>query len=474
MKVNRTNVNAYFQHINEGIRTTLAGMKLTLKHLWQARRRRGNHNIREKDYFQEQNGMVTLQYPFETMPIPDNGRYRLHNEMDDCIVCDKCAKVCPVDCIDIEPIKATEEIGKASDGSPIRLYAAVFDIDMAKCCYCGLCTTVCPTECLTMTKTFDYSEFDVRDMNYHYSNLTPELAAEKKSLYEQFLLEKEELKKQKAAPQPVEISPEPAAKPKPAFAPKRPSVSNPEAVAESLPSVLEAESSEAAPKPKPAFAPKKPVADTSQPTANTTPTADITPKPKPVFAPKKQVAGNSQPEVGIQPTVAENEGAPKPKPVFAPKKPVVPNSEVTAEIPASSASDAPAARPKPVFIPKKTAAASFKDQTPIVEKAENSNAEANTATPQPARPKPVFTPKKPATDSALAPVEPVSEPIQNDIAPPKPKPVFVPKKPATPPTEESAATAMTAPQTPENIGPDEVKPKPKPIFKPTMRPKKEE
>lgn len=470
MKANRTNVNAYFQHINEGIRTTLAGMKLTLKHLWQARRRRSNHNIRENDYFQEQNGMVTLQYPFETMPIPDNGRYRLHNEMDDCIVCDKCAKVCPVDCIDIEPIKATEEIGKASDGSPIRLYAAVFDIDMAKCCYCGLCTTVCPTECLTMTKTFDYSEFDVRDMNYHYSNLTPELAAEKKSLYEQFLLEKEELKKQKAAPQPLETAPEPIAKPKPAFAPKRPTVSTPEATGDSLPEVPAGESSETSAKPKPVFAPKKPVTETSQPTADTTPAADITPKPKPVFAPKKPASDNIQPEISNQAAIAGNEDTFKPKPIFAPKKPVAPSSEVV------PATDTPAARPKPVFIPKKAAAAPVESQAPLVEKPETTAAEA-TLTPSPqARPKPVFTPKKPATDAVLAPVEPAPDPVQNDVVLPKPKPIFVPKKTATPPSEESTATAMTAPQIPEteNIDSGEVKPKPKPIFKPTMRPKKEE
>lgn len=474
MKANRTDVNAYFQHINEGIRTTLAGMKLTLKHLWQARRRRSNHNIRENGYFQEQNGMVTLQYPFETMPIPDNGRYRLHNEMDDCIVCDKCAKVCPVDCIDIEPIKATEEIGKASDGSPIRLYAAVFDIDMAKCCYCGLCTTVCPTECLTMTKTFDYSEFDVRDMNYHYSNLTPELAAEKKSLYEQFLLEKEELKKQKAAPQVAEIATEPTGKPKPAFAPKRPAIANPDAAADSLPTVSADESLQVPAKPRPTFAPKKPLTDTPEPTAETPAAADVTPKPKPVFAPKKPTSGISQPDASNQPTV--DKGTPKPKPVFAPKKPTVPSPEVVSDTAPASAADAPAARPKPVFIPKKAAAAPVESPAPIVEKTENTTAESNLSPAPPARPKPVFTPKKPVAATASAPIEPAPESVQNAAAPPKPKPVFVPKKPAVPPTEDNAPAATTEPQPAEtkNIDSDEVKPKPKPIFKPTMRPKKED
>lgn len=459
MKANKIKVNAYFQHINEGIRTTLAGMKLTLKHLWDARKRRGNHSIRENDYFQEQTGMVTLQYPFETMPIPDNGRYRLHNEMDDCIVCDKCAKVCPVDCIDIEPIKATEEVGKASDGSPIRLYAAVFDIDMAKCCYCGLCTTVCPTECLTMTKTFDYSEFDVRDMNYHYSNLTPELAAEKKSLYEQFLLEKEELKKQKATPLPAEAPAPPATKPKPAFAPKKPVPESPQVEVES------AENSEIAPKPKPVFAPKKPVIESSASAEN----SEVAPKPKPVFAPKKPVIESS--------TSAENsEVAPKPKPVFKPKKPLVDDSTATAENAASTENSEPIARPKPVFTPKKPVTSTVENQEPAIEKAANNEPKEEVSGAPEAKPKPVFKPKKPVVEGSQAQTTVDSTPA-NDVAPSKPKPVFVPKKPTAPSAEESVAPEISeSEETPEikNIDSDGIKPKPKPIFKPTMRPKKEE
>jgi formate hydrogenlyase subunit 6/NADH:ubiquinone oxidoreductase subunit I len=461
LKANKIKVNAYFQHINEGIRTTLAGMKLTLKHLWDARKRRGNHSIRENDYFQEQTGMVTLQYPFETMPIPDNGRYRLHNEMDDCIVCDKCAKVCPVDCIDIEPIKATEEVGKASDGSPIRLYAAVFDIDMAKCCYCGLCTTVCPTECLTMTKTFDYSEFDVRDMNYHYSNLTPELAAEKKSLYEQFLLEKEELKKQKASPLPAEAIAIPAAKPKPAFAPKKPVSESSQAEVENSSS---AENSEVAPKPKPVFAPKKPVIENSSSVEN----SEVTPKPKTVFAPKKPVIEKSS-------SAENNEVTPKPKPVFKPKKPVIDDSAAIAEKAPSIENGEPIARPKPVFTPKKPATAPVENQESAIEKAENNEPKDEVSGAPQARPKPVFKPKKPVIEGSQAQATVDSTPA-NDVAPSKPKPVFVPKKPTAPSAEESVAPEISELETPEtkNIDSDGVKPKPKPIFKPTMRPKKEE
>lgn len=189
----------YFQDIREGIGSSLKGLRLTLKHLWQARKRRRQIYVDAQQYFDEKNGIVTLQYPKEQLPLPEIGRYKLHNEIDDCIVCDKCAKICPVNCIEIEAIKAVGEIGKTSDGTSKRLYAATFDIDMAKCCFCGLCTTVCPTECLTMTDEYDFSVVDIALHNFHFANLTPQEAAEKKALYEQFVREKEEAKKKAEA-----------------------------------------------------------------------------------------------------------------------------------------------------------------------------------------------------------------------------------------------------------------------------------
>jgi NADH-quinone oxidoreductase subunit I len=187
-------LKSYFTEIFEVFQSTRKGMALTWKHAWNARKQRTVHQIQETGYFKQSEGIVTLEYPNVQIPTPVNGRYQLHNEMDDCIVCDKCVKVCPVDCIDIEPIKATGLVGHASDGSPIRLYAAKFDIDMSKCCFCGLCTTVCPTECLTMTSEYDFSVYEVKEHNFSFANLTPEEADEKRKLYEQFVAEKEAMK----------------------------------------------------------------------------------------------------------------------------------------------------------------------------------------------------------------------------------------------------------------------------------------
>lgn len=186
--------NTYWGNIGEAASSLLEGLRLSWKHLLAARKSRKPIGVADEHYFEQQTGIVTLQYPFESIPVPDHGRYQLHNEIEDCIVCDKCAKICPVDCIDIEPVRATEEIGKTSDGSSKRIYPAKFDIDMAKCCFCGLCTTVCPTECLTMTKEYDFSEYDVADHNFSFSEMTPLEILEKKKELEEYNRKKEEAK----------------------------------------------------------------------------------------------------------------------------------------------------------------------------------------------------------------------------------------------------------------------------------------
>jgi formate hydrogenlyase subunit 6/NADH:ubiquinone oxidoreductase subunit I len=174
---------SYWYTIVTTVRSLLGGLKHTFRHFLKARKSQHPVIVSSPDYFRQPEGIVTIQYPYTMQPIPDTGRYRLHNEIDDCIVCDKCAKVCPVNCITIEPIKATEEIGRTSDGTPKRIYAAKFDIDMGKCCFCGLCTTVCPTECLTMTKVYDFSVFDIREHNFAFGEMDEaEIAAKKKAL----------------------------------------------------------------------------------------------------------------------------------------------------------------------------------------------------------------------------------------------------------------------------------------------------
>lgn len=175
--------------------SALKGLGATFRHLFGAHRSRSSVDVRQADYFSKQEGITTVQFPQQKMPIPEVARYQLDVEIDDCIVCDLCAKACPVDCIDIEAIKATEVIGKTSDGSVKRLYAAKFDIDMAKCMYCGLCTVVCPTECITMTNQYDRSTPRLNDLIYTFSEMTPAEVDGKKAEYEKFQSDKEAAKR---------------------------------------------------------------------------------------------------------------------------------------------------------------------------------------------------------------------------------------------------------------------------------------
>ena len=211
--------NAYWQNIKKTVKTLSAGLRLTLRHAGAARKTPDVNAISREDYFDNQDGIATIQYPHESLPVPDNGRYRLHNEIDDCIVCDKCAKICPVDCIDIEAIRSPEVFGKTSDGTAKRIFAARFDIDMGKCCFCGLCTTVCPTECLTMTKTFDFSEYEIDDHIYEFATMTPLEILEKKKIWEEHQAQKTretELTSARKSQVGNRVMPKPKVKPKPA------------------------------------------------------------------------------------------------------------------------------------------------------------------------------------------------------------------------------------------------------------------
>jgi len=152
----------YLKDVVDGLVSFYKGMKITLFHV----NKKAN----------------TVLYPYVESTTQKNFRGELHNDIDNCIGCKQCSAACPVDCIDIETIKATADVdlGVTTDESHSkkRLYLARFDIDMAKCCYCALCTYACPTGCLVITDKFEYSTPDRSDLIYHFAKMTPEEVAE--------------------------------------------------------------------------------------------------------------------------------------------------------------------------------------------------------------------------------------------------------------------------------------------------------
>ena len=138
----------YIKSVWEGFWTVVIGMRITWLHLY------------EKN--------VTIQYPKERFPVPDgtNGtaiaRNRLELDMDLCDGCKRCARACPVNCIDVDILqvaKGTEQ-PILKNGDKRNAWVPIYEIDFAKCCFCGLCTSVCPTDAIKHTPEFEYSTYE--------------------------------------------------------------------------------------------------------------------------------------------------------------------------------------------------------------------------------------------------------------------------------------------------------------------------
>ena len=134
-----TALQGWVHRIWMGLKTTFIGLSITLPYIFR------------RPY--------TLQYPEEVPELPPSER-GLHNfEIDKCIACDQCAKICPVDCITIE----AEGKGKTAR---IRVY----EIDYTKCLFCALCCEPCPTVCIHMGPTFDLVGYTRDEVIINYAD----------------------------------------------------------------------------------------------------------------------------------------------------------------------------------------------------------------------------------------------------------------------------------------------------------------
>lgn len=156
-----------------------------------------------------------------------------------------------------------------------------------------------------MTNAFDYSEFDVRNMIYNFSDLSPDQAKEKQEIYNEAQKLKAEAKAKKAT---TEVKAEPSAQPtipsKPVFKPtiKAPVVQNNVTdTGESKPPENETRNVEALK--KIVFKPTiksvlKPV-DTELPNADDVSEKIDPPKPKPVFKPVIKIPPAKKPDADL-------------------------------------------------------------------------------------------------------------------------------------------------------------------------------
>jgi NADH-quinone oxidoreductase subunit I len=143
-------------------------------------------------YF-EKDRLITVQYPEERSPLPENYRnfpFLIYDSDDAeaglrCVACKICEKECPPQCIYI-----TKSEDKKPDymGKP-QFYPAIFDIDISVCMSCQICVEVCPFEAIKMDKVFELSrrerfdalllrKSDLAKSNAYYHSICPTDAPE--------------------------------------------------------------------------------------------------------------------------------------------------------------------------------------------------------------------------------------------------------------------------------------------------------
>ena len=96
---------------------------------------------------------VTVRYPAEKLDVfPVEGispRYRgIHvNDLDKCIGCSSCERICPANAIIMELPEGKEDVKKEYRPT----------MDYGRCCFCAFCVDVCPTTSLKMSREYDFT-----------------------------------------------------------------------------------------------------------------------------------------------------------------------------------------------------------------------------------------------------------------------------------------------------------------------------
>lgn len=137
--------------------------------------RRGRRRYRTAEGIEQRRrsdvrGIVTVQYPEEKLPVPEEFRYLPFLVYDEgpngeqnlrCTACGICAKACPPQCIwivrDSDPVT----------GKPITA-PAEFSIDIDICMNCGFCAEYCPFDAIKMDH--DYEIASVNRTQQHIFN----------------------------------------------------------------------------------------------------------------------------------------------------------------------------------------------------------------------------------------------------------------------------------------------------------------
>jgi NADH-quinone oxidoreductase subunit I len=151
----------------------LQGLSITFKHfittyledirwLLKGKRRYFNAEAIEARQRADTQGIFTVQYPEEKLPVPEEFRFipfllydvdENGEKHDRCTSCGICAKVCPPQCIWI--VRTNDPVTGRPIPEPEEFY-----IDVDICMNCGFCAEYCPFDAIKMDHDYELAVYD--------------------------------------------------------------------------------------------------------------------------------------------------------------------------------------------------------------------------------------------------------------------------------------------------------------------------
>jgi formate hydrogenlyase subunit 6/NADH:ubiquinone oxidoreductase subunit I len=96
---------------------------------------------------------ATSETPRGEEQVESIERSRLMLDMETCISCYACERICPSKAIEMEEVAV-----------PAKGMVKMPAVGMDRCMLCGFCEEVCPTGCLTLTKGYGFEVYDKRSL----------------------------------------------------------------------------------------------------------------------------------------------------------------------------------------------------------------------------------------------------------------------------------------------------------------------
>ena len=69
------------------------------------------------------------------------------------------------------PSRVIRVVSAEVPGEPTKRYAKEYYMDMTRCLFCGLCVDACPVDALGMTREFEWSVYDKRQLHLNKEQL---------------------------------------------------------------------------------------------------------------------------------------------------------------------------------------------------------------------------------------------------------------------------------------------------------------